>query len=162
AALDIKQDQRGLTRPVDLDDATYPNAAGGDGSDIGAYEAQTLPPGPNFVVNVTADDDDGACEALPGGDCTLREAISAANGDGVSSLNSGRGGGILLQRGNLTLLGCKVINNTATSSAGGGVNAFVSTLTVTNCTFSGNTARFAGAIINAGTLILTGSTLDNN
>jgi len=31
-------DQRGLTRPVDLGD--YPNASGGDGSDIGAYEVQ--------------------------------------------------------------------------------------------------------------------------
>jgi CSLREA domain-containing protein len=40
----ILTDQRGLTRPVDLDDATYPNAASGDASDIGAFEAQTLPP----------------------------------------------------------------------------------------------------------------------
>ena len=31
-------DQRGQPRPVDL--ASYPNAAGGDGSDIGAYEVQ--------------------------------------------------------------------------------------------------------------------------
>ncbi len=36
-------DQRGLARVVDLEDATYPNAATGDGSDIGAYEAQTEP-----------------------------------------------------------------------------------------------------------------------
>jgi CSLREA domain-containing protein/uncharacterized repeat protein (TIGR01451 family) len=35
-------DQRGLTRPVDL--ASYINAPGGNGSDIGAYEAQTAPP----------------------------------------------------------------------------------------------------------------------
>jgi hypothetical protein len=31
-------DQRGLARPVDL--ASSPNAAGGDGADIGAFEAQ--------------------------------------------------------------------------------------------------------------------------
>ena len=36
-------DQRNFTRPVDLADGTYPNAAGGDGSDIGAFESQTLP-----------------------------------------------------------------------------------------------------------------------
>jgi len=36
-------DETGATRPKDLADATYPNAAGGDGSDIGAFEAQSLP-----------------------------------------------------------------------------------------------------------------------
>jgi hypothetical protein len=36
-------DQRGSLRPKDLDNALYPNATGGDGSDIGAYEAQSLP-----------------------------------------------------------------------------------------------------------------------
>ena len=34
-------DQRGLPRPVD--DPAIPNAAGGDGSDIGAFEAQVAP-----------------------------------------------------------------------------------------------------------------------
>ena len=44
--------------------------------------------GPNFVVNTLADTDDGSCDALGQGtgnhDCTLREAINAANayGDG--------------------------------------------------------------------------------
>ena len=33
-------DQRLVTRPVDLDDATYPEAVGGDASDIGAVERQ--------------------------------------------------------------------------------------------------------------------------
>src|SRR5205085_6426797 len=38
-------DQRGagFTRPVDLNDAFYPNAAGGDSADIGAYELQSIP-----------------------------------------------------------------------------------------------------------------------
>ena len=36
-------DQRGLTRPVEI--PGVPNAAGGDGTDIGAFEVQ-LPPGP--------------------------------------------------------------------------------------------------------------------
>jgi len=31
-----------------------------------------------FFVNTTADDDDGSCDPLPSGDCTLREAIDAA------------------------------------------------------------------------------------
>lgn len=37
AVAGITADQRGMTRPVDL---SVPNAPGGDGSDIGAYEAQ--------------------------------------------------------------------------------------------------------------------------
>jgi len=40
----LATDQRGLTRPVDFDNTTYPNAAGGDGSDIGAYEVQAQSP----------------------------------------------------------------------------------------------------------------------
>ena len=52
--------------------------------------------GPNFVVNTLADTDDGSCDALGQGtgnhDCTLREAINAANayGDGgVITFNLG-------------------------------------------------------------------------
>lgn len=36
-------DQRGLARSVNQDDGTYPNAVGGDGSDIGALEVQGAP-----------------------------------------------------------------------------------------------------------------------
>src|SRR5689334_20385519 len=32
-----------------------------------------------FTVNSNADDDDGACQQPPAGDCTLREAINASN-----------------------------------------------------------------------------------
>lgn len=41
SAFSIFNDQRGGTRPFDLADSVYPNAAGGDGSDIGAFEVQT-------------------------------------------------------------------------------------------------------------------------
>jgi CSLREA domain-containing protein len=60
-------DQRGVTRPQ------------GGMYDIGAFEyAQQT--GPYFVVNSLADTDDGVCENGPaGGNCTLREAINAAN-----------------------------------------------------------------------------------
>jgi len=40
-AFGLTTDQRGGTRPFDLADGVYPNAPGGDGSDIGAYETQT-------------------------------------------------------------------------------------------------------------------------
>jgi CSLREA domain-containing protein len=52
-------DQRGGVRPFDLADGIYPNAAGGDGSDIGAFETQTgggcqpvaVPPNPQPSTN---------------------------------------------------------------------------------------------------------------
>jgi hypothetical protein len=45
-----KTDQRGFTRPVDF--PGIPNATGGDGSDIGAFEVQTLPP-PTQAINLS-------------------------------------------------------------------------------------------------------------
>jgi CSLREA domain-containing protein len=59
-------DQRGVTRPQG---ALY---------DTGAYESAKQP-GPTFVVNSLEDSNDGACDIAPGGNCTLREAINAAN-----------------------------------------------------------------------------------
>jgi CSLREA domain-containing protein len=59
----ITTDQRNVTRPQSAK------------VDIGAYEMDTS------VVNTTADHAPGLCEPLgpPGADCTLREAINAAN-----------------------------------------------------------------------------------
>jgi CSLREA domain-containing protein len=67
-------------RPADF--AAIANAAGGDGSDIGAVEVAAPQSGPSFTVTVATDEDDGTC----GPDhCSLREAINAVNGDGVAS-----------------------------------------------------------------------------
>ena len=42
----------------------------------------------DFTVNVTADDDDGSCDAWTAGtDCTLREAINAANANPDSTIS---------------------------------------------------------------------------
>lgn len=60
-------DQRGRTRPIDQSSAA--NAIGGDGADIGAYEAPAF-----LTVTKTADTNDGVCDA----DCSLREAINTA------------------------------------------------------------------------------------
>ena len=67
-------DQRRLPSPVDLPGVN--NAAGGDGSDIGAVEVGPLQPGPAFTVNLTAEHNDGSCTT---DDCTLLEALNAAN-----------------------------------------------------------------------------------
>jgi hypothetical protein len=47
----ITTDQRGLTRP--LDDPSIPNASGGNGSDIGSFEEQTLIPPPTTSTSTT-------------------------------------------------------------------------------------------------------------
>jgi CSLREA domain-containing protein len=68
-------DQRGGVRPYD--NPSIPNANGGDGSDIGAYEAiDAVQGGANLVVTTTGDHDDGVCG---GADCSLREAVARAN-----------------------------------------------------------------------------------
>jgi CSLREA domain-containing protein len=78
----LTTDQRGEARP--FNNPNIVNAVGGDGSDIGAYEAPLDPVqfGSNLVVNSIYDHDDGMCGAA---DCTLREAISRANSGGASS-----------------------------------------------------------------------------
>ena len=43
-------DQRGLARTVNLSDVEFPNAVGGDGTDIGAFESQTLPNSQPFAL----------------------------------------------------------------------------------------------------------------
>ena len=70
----VTTDERGFPRPVDI--PSIANAVGGDGSDIGAVEMDAIQTGPAFVVTTTDDHDDGACSFA---DCTLREAITAAN-----------------------------------------------------------------------------------
>ena len=76
----VSTDQRGKIRPADL--PAVANAQGGNGSDIGSVEFDAAQSGPNFLVNTTRDGDDGVCSL---GDCTLREAIGAANGNADAS-----------------------------------------------------------------------------
>lgn len=64
ASLLVRVDERGASRPI------------GQGGDIGAIEADAPAPSSSLVVNSTADTSDGACSA---DNCTLREAVDAAN-----------------------------------------------------------------------------------
>lgn len=81
----VLDDQRWLPRPLNFTEVA--DAAGGDDSDIGAVELQGDDQPDNehqpFVVNSMADTDDGSCDATGTGpgyhDCTLREALNAAN-----------------------------------------------------------------------------------
>ncbi len=64
------RDQRGFARPVDL--PPYPNAAGGDGSDIGAFEVMALPT--LSINNVTVKEGDRGTKAA-----TFTVSLSAAS-----------------------------------------------------------------------------------
>lgn len=85
----LTTDQRGQSRPSDS--PFLPNAPGGDGSEIGAVELPTP-----ILVTTLDDHSDGACTPA---DCTLREAIVAANnqaGDQVIAFQPGLAGTIQL------------------------------------------------------------------
>ena len=69
----INFDQRGVARP--FDNPGVVNAGGGDGTDIGSYELGTVQAGPSYTVTTVSDHNDGCTTD----DCTLREAIAAAN-----------------------------------------------------------------------------------
>ncbi|MEY2511173.1 MAG: hypothetical protein QOE26_1936 [Verrucomicrobiota bacterium] len=167
-------DQRGLPRTTDL--PSVPNASGGDSTDIGAVEMTVIAP---LIVTTTADHDDGSCG---GGDCTLREAINAANAaNGINTILfvSGLSGAITLQSAlpaitdSVTIVGpgarvLSVSGNTASRvfffSSG---SSAISGLTIRdgNATTvtSGNGMR-GGGIFNAqnATLTLSDCTLANN
>ncbi|HJT82060.1 MAG TPA: CSLREA domain-containing protein, partial [Chthoniobacterales bacterium] len=72
AAFGISQDQRGQNRPVDF--TGYPNAT--NGTDIGAHEVTETAQSGNLIVTISTDTNDGVCGTI---DCSLREAINAAN-----------------------------------------------------------------------------------
>jgi len=99
--------------------------------------------------------------------------LTIANGNIPASLNDG--GGISNQSsGTLTVVGCTISGNTASSnsggSSGGGISNFTGTVNLTDCTVSSNSVKgngsggggIGGGIVNFGTLNLTNSTISGN
>ena len=75
SSLPVTTDQRGVARPFDFPGVGP--APGGDSSDIGALKTTDIvQAGPTFTVNTLDDHDDQFCGSE---DCSLREAITAAN-----------------------------------------------------------------------------------
>lgn len=107
-------DQRGFPRKVNF--PSVPNATGGDGSDIGAFEAQDFSQsGHTLTVNKLSDHDDGVCGLL---DCTLREAVTIANAqDGADTINfaTGLAGTITLSMGELPIISDVTVNGPTTA-----------------------------------------------
>ena len=158
-------DQRGITRPQ------------GAHCDIGAYEAEGFQVGPNFVVNTLADTDDGFCSVLGQGpvnkDCTLREAINAANAhSGADTITFNLSGMITLGStlpsisDNVTIDGS---GQSITVSGNNSVRVMVvnsgKTLNLLKLTIANGQCNFCdgGGIFNSGgTVSVTNSTFSGN
>ncbi|MDQ3798588.1 MAG: carboxypeptidase-like regulatory domain-containing protein, partial [Acidobacteriota bacterium] len=84
----ILADQRGFTRPLDLPDNTYPNASGGDATDIGSFELDAIAP------TVTTIDDGDANDTVTTGTTltyiiTFSEDIDASTVSAADFDNAG-------------------------------------------------------------------------
>ena len=165
-ALARDSDQRGRTRPTDNPDIA--NATGGDGSDIGAFEVQSI------VVTGTGDSGPGS----------LRQVIAdAAGGDIIVITNAGTitltSGELVIDR-NLTIAGPGVAslaisgnNSSRVFNIGSGVVAGISGLTIRDGRSAnganggssgtpGEDGGQGGGIYNAGRLTLSDCIITNN
>jgi CSLREA domain-containing protein len=167
-------DQRGFPRT--LDSPYIANATNGDGSDIGAFEADAPQSAATLVVTTTEDHDDGACGFI---DCTLREAINAANslaGDNTVTFAPSVSGTVQLASllpdvsTNVTLQGpgARILaisgNNTyRVFSFTGGISS-ISGLTIRDGRMVGglNGTVSGGGISNQGNVTFTDCALTNN
>jgi fibronectin-binding autotransporter adhesin len=174
----VVTDQRGNGRPYD--NPSFTNTNGGDGSDIGAFEAGADPVQyPPFTVTTTADHDDGVCGGV---DCTLREAIARASSlsdsvqfapgiTGTITLQAGLGE--LSVAGNINIYGpgARVL-----AISGGGTHrvfnfsgpggAHINDLTIRDGVFTSppgtGAARIGGAVYNQTQLVFTNCAFVNN
>ncbi len=159
----IVTDQRGFTRPID--DSHTPNATGGDGSDIGAFEFLAS----RCTTIVTNNNDSGAgslreaiAASCVGGTITFAPTVASPITLTTSQLSieksltiQGPGAGALTISGNhafrvfeigslgpiiVTLSGLTIANGSVTSDFGEGGGIFLGsgTLTIVNSTLSGN------------------------
>ncbi len=164
-------DQRGMARPVDS--PTVPNASGGDGSDVGAYEVQPDQlPGCNTINTVVNDNGDG-------GTGTLRFVIAnVCNGSNITFADNVRGAinltsGELAINKSLTISGPgpNLLGVQRSAAAGtpnfrvfniaAGVNTSISGLTVANGNLP-SALDFGGGILNNGALTLSSVSVTGN
>ncbi|PYS47256.1 MAG: hypothetical protein DMF68_16515, partial [Acidobacteria bacterium] len=138
-----------------------------------------------FVVNSLANTDDGFCSPLgtgPGNhDCTLREAINAANADfGAETITfdpavftapgpytitlSGALGALPDITDDVTITGPAAVSLTISGNNTGRVFTINSgkTVSISNLTITGGQANFGGGIYNLGNLTISNSTFTGN
>ncbi len=92
-------------------------------------------------------------------------SLSVTGGTGVSTVSTGRGGGVYNSAGTLTLIDLTIFGNTA-ANGGGANNAGTATLNIVGCAIFGNAAtgsggavqNFSGNNLNISNSSLTGNT----
>ncbi|MCO5186064.1 MAG: right-handed parallel beta-helix repeat-containing protein [Anaerolineae bacterium] len=152
---DTFTDQRGVARPQ------------GVGCESGAYELDTIQEGPDFIVNTDADTDDGLCSVLGQGignqDCTLREAINAANANADPSEIAFAGDYTITLTAQLPFIATEIIVNGAGRSVtvdGNNTHTALSVLPDSALTLNSLTlAHGYDMVINFGDLTVLNSTL---
>ena len=98
---------------------------------------------------------------LTQGASLMLKALTLTGGNGVG-VGTGYGGAIYSYISTLTLTQCTLSGNSA-SVLGGAIDSLASVLTLTQCTLSGNSAGSSGAIYNdSGPLTLTHCTISAN
>lgn len=168
----INLDQRGRPRPVDRPEID--NALDGDASDVGAVETG-LPQTGAFIVTHTAEHQDGVCSE---DDCTLLDALNAANADaGASVIKFAPGVGGTITTNQLTPDGLPIsasvtiqgpgARNLSLSGEFAGRAFYVSggEVTISGLTITKASYNFSGGAIyhfNGGTLTLTDCAFVNN
>ena len=167
-------DQRGFLRPVD--NQAVANASGGDASDIGAFETDASQIAAGIAVTTTNDHDDGQCGYH---DCSLREAVNAANsiaGDNTITFRPGVTGTIALGSAlpsvitnvNIQGPGARILqvsgNNTYRVFSFTGGTSSMSGLAIINGRVVGSAGGSAsgGGIFNQGTLTLFQCAIKNS
>ena len=171
----ITTDQRGFMRPVDS--PAIANASGGNGSDIGAFEAANV----SLVVDNTTDNASLTACTTAANDCSLRGAITTANSttadDTISfdatvfasartitltggpdgELQIGGSGTLTINGTGANLLTVSGNNQSSIFFVLEGGNVTISNLTVSGGrgkNFGGSLGIIGGGIINSGSLSL--------
>jgi CSLREA domain-containing protein len=170
AAIDAGDDAVCAAAPVNNLDQRGKLRTQGAHCDSGAFEAdEPAQSGPNFVVSRTTDHDDGICGVA---DCTLREAINAANAHGgadtvtfVVTGTIGLGATLPAINDDLTIDGT---GKSITVSGHSAVRVMVvnsgKTLSLNRLTIANGLCDTCdgGGIYNSGTLNVTNSTFSGN
>lgn len=141
--------------------------------DMGAYESANGPQLQQFVVTKTADTNDGGCDVA---DCSLREAITAANATGLATLVTFAPGanGTITLGSTLPVWGTE--NRVLTITGNGAANTIVSgndavrifevatkrPLTISRMTIANGSADQGGGILNRGSLTVADTAFRDN
>ncbi len=152
-------DQRGVTRPQALH------------CDVGAFEAEVeVQPGPTFTVNTLDDHDDTFCTP---DDCTLREAVNAANAlSGADTITFSVNGTVTLGSTLPEITSEMTIDGAGQSVTVSGDNAYRVLLVNASGTLNLNALTIVdglsgafedgGGILNHGALTVSNSTFSGN